>query len=169
MDHAAETNPSLIVFDLDLTLWNCGGLWIDCTQWPFHQDAEGRIFDSSDAEFHLYPDILDLLDEIEDQNIALGIASRTSAPSWAEWVLKKWDLWSRFEIREIYPGSKVDHFQQIATSSGLPFSEMLFFDDEERNITEVSQLGVCSILATRGVDRETYQQGITRFSDQHLG
>jgi len=37
----------------------------------------------------------------------------------------------------------VTHFREFTQASGIPYSNMLFFDDEERNIDEISRLGKC--------------------------
>ncbi|KAG8626971.1 hypothetical protein KVT40_005916 [Elsinoe batatas] len=41
--------------------------------------------------------------------------------------------WSLFDVLEIYPGDKKTHFERIRKKTGLPFEDMLFFDDERRN------------------------------------
>ncbi|KAG6901565.1 hypothetical protein C0995_010499 [Termitomyces sp. Mi166 len=40
-------------------------------------------------------------------------------------------------------GSKLTHFMKIHQRTGIPYSEMLFFDDEHRN-AEVEELGECA-------------------------
>ena len=154
--------PGLIVFDLDFTLWDCGGRWIDCTAWPFRSE-EGRVFDRQDSEFHLYANVRDILSDLEEQDCDLALASRTSQPSWATWLLEEWNLTGKFRYQEIYPGSKVEHFQRLSEQSGLAFSEMLFFDDEERNIVEVGELGVTAIHVTSGVSHEHLQAGLQQW------
>ena len=46
------------------------------------------------------------------------------------------------DLLQIYPGSKIRHFQQLSQTMGVPFDEMLFFDDEWRNREVETQLGV---------------------------
>lgn len=154
--------PSLVVFDLDFTLWDCGGLWIDCTQPPF-QVIDGTVTDHSGRRFRLYEDCAEILDELEAEGIALALASRTEQPGWACEVLELMALRRRFDYEEIYPASKVRHFASLQRASGIPYQEMLFFDDESRNIREVSELGVTCILVDRGLDRRSYQLGLNEF------
>jgi magnesium-dependent phosphatase 1 len=42
-------------------------------------------------------------------------------------------------FQEIYSSwsHKTEHFQKIHTRTGVPFTAMLFFDDEDRNIKSV--------------------------------
>ena len=59
-------------------------------------------------------------------------------------------LADRFCWSEINPFSKVAHFRELASVSEASYSEMLFFDDELRNIDEVGALGVHSIHVAYG-------------------
>lgn len=152
--------PRIVVFDLDFTLWDCGGLWIDCTSPPFRLDEESRVRDRQDRHFRLYPDVPSILDQLEAAGCLLALASRTEQPSWAREVLDLMGIRQRFQFEEIYPGSKVRHFEAIQSRSGSAFSEMLFFDDEHRNITEVGALGVSAVHVSRGMDRSLLEQGL---------
>ena len=154
--------PKLVVFDLDFTLWDCGGRWIDHTSPPFRADANGTIRDREGRRFFLYPDVPDLLDDLESMGCVLGLASRTGEPAWAREVLELMGVRDRFDFEEIYPGSKVQHFRSLAGATGFSHHEMLFFDDEQRNIAEVSQLGVTSVHVANGVDRADLDEGLER-------
>ena len=52
------------------------------------------------------------------------------------------NAYNRFSIHEIYPSTKTKHFNSIAKKSGVPYSNMVFFDDEHRNIRDVGEMGV---------------------------
>lgn len=49
------------------------------------------------------------------------------------------ELLLRFIMQEIFSSwsHKTEHFQRIHRSTGVPFTSMLFFDDENRNIEAV--------------------------------
>lgn len=44
---------------------------------------------------------------------------------------------------------------------------MMFFDDEQRNIDDVSNLGVVSVYVRDGVSKELVEEGMQIFNGQH--
>jgi len=90
----------------------------------------------------------------------IGIASRTGAIKDARQLIKffGWDQY--IDYQEIYPGCKVAHFTQFKKQSGIEFEQMLFFDDEERNIADINQM---SILVDRGVSNNVIEEGLKCF------
>ncbi|EHK20665.1 uncharacterized protein TRIVIDRAFT_192604 [Trichoderma virens Gv29-8] len=178
--------PRLIVFDLDYTLWP---FWVDTHVTgslkinPTHTGAT----DNTGEEFAFYsevPEILAVLPYLNHPNkIKLGVASRTSAPGLARELLKGIHVppTSSFADNdgnnkkaagkkkpaidvfdgglEIYPGSKIKHFTALQKRTGIRFEDMLFFDDESRNM-ETEQLGLTMKLVPDGVTWEEIGKGI---------
>ncbi|KAI2473573.1 magnesium-dependent phosphatase-1 [Annulohypoxylon bovei var. microspora] len=60
---------------------------------------------------------------------------------------------------EIYPSSKIQHFKALGKRTGIPHSEMLFFDDESRN-RDTESLGVTMWLVRDGVTWNEVVEGI---------
>lgn len=141
--------PELIVFDLDFTLWNAGGTWCDHTLPPYRR-VDGYVEDASHAKIILYPDSRAILDELHGRYL-LGIASRTHQPSWARELMELFGISAYFRHVMIFPGSKTSHFRQLRAETGKDYRQMVFFDDEMRNVREVSQLGVKSVLVEDGI------------------
>ncbi len=54
-------------------------------------------------------------------------------------------------------------FFRIKKKSGIKFSEMIFFDDEYRNIRDLERLGVLSILVQNGMNMDLLNQGLKLF------
>lgn len=149
----------LVVFDLDFTLWDAGGVWCDCLQPPFSKREEG-VYDAAGTRVRVYEDIPWALEALVKAGYELGIASRTTQPIWARELLDLLDFRRFFSQEEIYPSSKVRHFAELKARSGFEYSEMLFFDDEPRNIDEVSELGVRCVLVSGGFRRELLEAEI---------
>ncbi|WP_028974786.1 magnesium-dependent phosphatase-1 [Spirochaeta cellobiosiphila] len=139
----------LYVFDLDFTLWDCGGTWCDCTSPPYRK-TRGGVYDSVGRHIRLYPDVLPILNRLREEGHLLAVASRTHEPMWAKALLKLLDVDTVFQFKEIYPGSKYPHFKSLKEKSHMNYDEMIFFDDEERNIKDIQGLGVKSILVSHG-------------------
>lgn len=156
--------PRLIVFDLDFTLWDCGGVWCDCLSPPFRV-SERRIEDRTGRHVRLYDDVHEILNHCDDHAISIALASRTQQPDWARELLGHLDVTHRFAFAEIYPSSKLRHFAALQKASGFAYEEMLFFDDEMRNIDEVSRLGVTSIYVRDGMTAELFHGSLGAFAE----
>jgi magnesium-dependent phosphatase 1 len=60
---------------------------------------------------------------------------------------------------EIYPSGKIRHFEALAKRTGIPHTDMLFFDDEARN-RDTESLGVTMWLVRDGVTWDEVVAGI---------
>jgi magnesium-dependent phosphatase 1 len=60
---------------------------------------------------------------------------------------------------EIYPSSKIRHFEALHKRTGIPYADMLFFDDESRN-RDTESLGVTMWLVRDGVSWNEIENGI---------
>ncbi|KAK4208160.1 magnesium-dependent phosphatase-1 [Rhypophila decipiens] len=64
---------------------------------------------------------------------------------------------------EIYEGTKLRHFEVIGKRMGIPFNEMLFFDDERPNF-EVESLGVTMrLVGNKGLSWDELEKGIQKW------
>lgn len=155
----------MIVFDLDFTLWDCGGLWVDCARYPFRKLPDRRVVDGNDRHLRFYQEVPDILDEIEKLGCETALASRTEKPGWARELLGFLGRSNHFDYDEIYPGSKIAHFESLKKRTGIEWNRMLFFDDEPRNIEEVGRLGVTCVEVRGGMDLELFREGLVSFSE----
>jgi magnesium-dependent phosphatase 1 len=147
----------LFVFDLDFTIWDAGGSWCDCTNPPYFW-KDGKLLDQSNLWIRLYPDVKDILERLKSEGKIIVAASRTFEPDWANDLLKLLDINKYFDLKEIYPSNKIKHFKRIQNHFQLPFSKMIFFDDEYRNIEEVGQLGVKAVFVRNGINLKMVEE-----------
>jgi magnesium-dependent phosphatase 1 len=147
----------LIVFDLDFTLWDCGGTWCDHTNPPYFR-KNGIIHDEDGRKLQLYPQVYSILERVREKHIPMSVASRTSASEWADDLMHLFDIKKFFDHFEIYPGSKLSHFKSLQQKTNMSYGDMVFFDDEYRNIHEVAQLGVESIFVDDGMTNKLIDQ-----------
>ncbi|KAJ3718191.1 magnesium-dependent phosphatase-1 [Lentinula raphanica] len=166
--------PKLVVFDLDYTLWD---LWIDThVTGPLHRDKNNvnEVLDKYNRSISFYEHVPQILHRLRTAGVTIAAASRTSAPTLArsalnlllgnkEGPVKAIEF---FDQLEIYPGSKLTHFKRLHKKTGIPYSEMLFFDDEHRN-KEVEELGVTFHLVRDGLDDRTFERGIAEWRKRH--
>lgn len=54
---------------------------------------------------------------------------------------------------------------RISKASNIGLEDMLFFDDEQRNIVDLERLGVISILVKNGMTIKVLMDGLKKFSD----
>ncbi|KAI0261115.1 magnesium-dependent phosphatase-1 [Gloeopeniophorella convolvens] len=172
--------PKLIAFDLDYTLWP---LWIDShVSSPLKRDGNALnvVHDKYGDKVAFYHDVPQILHRLRAGGVIVAACSRTTATALARQALslllvppKAGDPESPvqpaiqfFDQLEIYPGSKIAHFKQLHKKTGIPYSEMLFFDDERRN-KEVESLGVTFELVQRGLDNVSFERGLEKWRTNH--
>ncbi|QRW10327.1 hypothetical protein RhiLY_09326 [Ceratobasidium sp. AG-Ba] len=71
-----------------------------------------------------------------------------------------------FDTLEIYPGSKIRHFKALHKKTGIPYEEMLFFDDEMRN-KDVESLGVTMQHVRDGLNWNVFRRGLELWRKRH--
>ncbi|KAF5375773.1 hypothetical protein D9757_008979 [Collybiopsis confluens] len=171
--------PQLVTFDLDYTLW---ALWIDSyITGPLRREGDtiNEVLDKHNESISFYKDVPQILHRLRTAGVKIAAASRTSAPTLARSALtlllmppdkstddKPMRAIDFFDQLEIYPGSKLTHFKKLHQKTGIPYSEMLFFDDEIRN-KEVEALGVTFCLVRNGVDDRTFEKGLAEWRKRH--
>lgn len=154
--------PALIVFDLDYTLWDCGGTWCDCLTPPFSQTLSGPA-DRYGRVVTLYEGVSSILEWCTENEVTMALASRTEAPDWARQLLNMLGISDRFIYQEIFPSSKTVHFKNLQESTDFNYHNMLFFDDEMRNIHEVGELGVTSVYVENGLNVPLFENGLAKW------
>ncbi|KAI4864771.1 magnesium-dependent phosphatase [Hypoxylon rubiginosum] len=178
--------PRAIVFDLDYTLWP---FWVDTHVCPPLRPnaAHDACTDKVGETFAFFEDVPSVLHGLARAGVKLGVASRTHAPDLGREMLKLLHVPPLSSILEgtngagaeggskkdkarkaveffdagleIYPSSKIRHFETLGKRTGIPYNEMLFFDDESRN-RDTESLGVTMWLVRDGVSWNEIVNGI---------
>ncbi|KAM7538627.1 hypothetical protein Aperf_G00000051878 [Anoplocephala perfoliata] len=154
--------PSLIAFDLDYTLWP-----FDCDDYygTGLYEKDGKVYDESGGHVKPYSYSEAVLKCIyEEPDVKLAVASSTSSPKVGLRLLSLlgWDKY--FDYMEIYPTSKTRHFTELHSKSGIPFDQMLFFDDLMFNIRDAKKLGVYAVPVQKGVDLALLRKALLDFA-----
>lgn len=192
--------PSLIVFDLDDCLWTpemheLPGL----PEIPVHGDLAPHLPDNdqkgvvglmvSRARYRdtvtLYDGARRVLYELATNPIYKGVQLATASSS-----LEPSYSYACLDGIEITPGvtlgdmmaynqigrtgklspDKVTHFRELHAESGIPYNEMLFFDDCNwgdhcQRVTKA--FGVVSQRTPHGLQWEEFQSALKKYQDQH--
>ena len=166
--------PSLVVFDLDFTVWFPE--MYELAGAPFRRcKKSGRVMDRAGEIIHVFPDFPKIWKDIHTKypNMKIAVASSTTHPQWAQRCLELLPmdpiantLHEGIEYREMYPRNKRNHFREIQKESGIPYEEMLFFDNEYYNIDSVSPLGVTCIYCPEGMTWRHWEDGIRAFQEK---
>lgn len=174
---APRRAPGLVVFDLDDTVWYPEMYMLRGA--PFRSVSAREVEDCSGEAVTVYEGarraITQIVAGVDGWGETLvAYASRTECGEWAEECLRllsvpgpggqgKVSLWDAAAHKEIYEGSKVQHFEALQRKTGLEYDEMLFFDNERWNITEVGRLGVRCMYTPGGMTEEHWAEGVRMF------
>ncbi|CAD6206564.1 unnamed protein product [Miscanthus lutarioriparius] len=164
--------PRLVVFDLDYTLWPF--------YWSVSSPSSRPLFSVLPTQLRcdcrskrdspsLFKHARGIMYALKEKGIDMAIASRSPTPDIAKVFLDKLELQSMFVAQEIFSSwtHKTEHFQKIQRKTGIPYKSMLFFDDEDRNIDPVSNLGVKSVLVENGVNLDMFKLGLSNFATNY--
>ena len=70
---------------------------------------------------------------------------------------------------EIQGGSKKRHFQALRETTNIAYHNMIFYDDWDVNLHEVSQLGVLSCHCPEGLTLDIFQASLRRYHELKEG
>ena len=170
---AANKLPSVIVFDLDNTLWTP----------ELYQLYKTPI---ANRNIELFPgalEVLQCLHELQATSSScplLAIASRATENDWAQSLLDQFPIAgagtaNAVRMRQLFRDdliyiecrSKRWHFREIQSACGnVPFSEMVFFDDDMYlNLDEISGIGVLSCHTPRGLTVDLFRETMIKYSE----
>eukprot|EP00899_Mesostigma_viride_P026563 jgi/Mesvir1/7091/Mv09199-RA.1 len=88
----------------------------------------------------------------------------TSAKKEARELMQALGITHMFRVAEIYPGSKIPHLNNIAKTIGCELTDILFFDDEHRNIVDATSIGVTAVFLPDGITLRHFEAGVEEFA-----
>lgn len=176
-----STLPSIVVFDLDDTLW-VGD--IDMTTGPpFRTDGRGlpvlaKVGGHGDKVVP-FPHVPEVFDWLEANSIKAAVSTHSWKPEWAAEVLdiletsggtKFSDLLVAPIGKEVQKKSKDVHLKALAAASGCACEDMVFFDDKDHNVKDGRKAGVVSCTVTsEGLTWDKFVQCLRDFEQKRTG
>ena len=167
-----STILKLIAFDLDGTIWapEMYELWGGGS--PFSIKSPSVLLDKRKTEVTLLGkshEILSML-SLQKQDIKIAFVSTCDEPDWANECLQKFKLTtgkpikSIVDVNLIYKANKRDHFMKLKQQyPEIEYKEMLFFDNQINNISDVSRIGVECLYCPDGLTKEAWEKGLSKF------
>lgn len=170
-------------------LYFSGGAGAPFTKSPDYE-TDGTILTRKSEPVRLLGQIREVMRELycerdgKWQHTRVGISSRTDQPDWARELLQKFTITTNkgqkswigseksetFCIADVMNGpiemksdSKVQHFERISAQTGVPFEDILFFDNERGNCKEVAKLKVVVAYCPDGVSKLLWDVSLKAF------
>lgn len=168
--------PKLIAFDLDGTVWSPDMYELWGGGAPFRAAANGKdLLDKAGTTVRLLGVADRILHDLHTHSalsdVKVAWVSCTDEPDWAAECLQRFRTCSGQVIgrvvhsSEIYKDNKQAHFRNLKKKfPDIEYAQMLFFDNEQHNISSVSKLGVKCYLAHGGMTSKAWQDGLNMFS-----
>ena len=171
---ASAVLPSLVVFDLDHTLWTPE--LYQLRKLKGYSDASGpgpvpekdvRLFDGAKNA------LLELAVADRWKDSQLAVASRTNKGPWARILLKQFQVNGKtlddlIPYQEIYSSAKTRHFEALHKRTGVKYEDMLFFDDAKAgkwgNCEPVAKMGVMSAHCPDGLTDAVWKNALEEFA-----
>ncbi|XP_064393113.1 magnesium-dependent phosphatase 1-like [Halichondria panicea] len=159
--------PKMVVLNLDYTVWE---LHVDMTIQPFRSDKKGGAVDWHGHKLALFPDVRTIMTALQEKGIKLAAASSTTDPQTSRQLMAVLKIDKFFSHFQIFPTKKFKHFKNIQSASGVEYKDMLFFDNMEDNISDITTLGVtCFYIEDQagGLTMDRFKTGLEQFSHKH--
>ena len=172
--------PRVIAFDLDATLWTpeMYELWGGGA--PFRKGPNGTLRDRQGTTVQLMGvsrEVLRALKrEAEWSETIVAFVSRCDEPSWARECMHRFVLDDGgltmadvVDIEIIRKQNKRKMFEQIEAETGVPFYEMIFYDNERGNCVDVAPLGVRCVYTPEGLTENAWNASLRAYEAVSAG
>lgn len=170
--------PKAVLFDLDMTCWpyTLGSESFGPPYTPMLKEVGAT--DSRGRPLRVCRDIPEIFRTLHKAEIPIVLCSRSSVPNWCMDFLQNCPLNPKVddtkvsdvisEASVIRPAiKKIGHFREIRQHFDVPFHQLLFFDDDQRNCEDGRRLGIRCMRVPRngwGVTMEVFSEGMRMFS-----
>ncbi|KAI5701628.1 hypothetical protein M8J76_012686 [Diaphorina citri] len=162
LNPTVKRHPKLAVFDLDYTVW------------PFHvydlvapfKRIGQKVLDSNGMVIKYYQDVPRILEYLREHNILVAAVSTTVRILHVQNILEMIGVARYFDHKEIYPRQKTKHLKNLKEATGIDYKDMIYFDDEQEHVNDISKLGVTATRVENrmGITHETFEKGLKKWA-----
>ncbi|XP_074603784.1 magnesium-dependent phosphatase 1-like [Brevipalpus obovatus] len=158
--------PRIACVDLDYTLWPWG---VDqfVMKPPYKLAEDKRVVDATGKPMPPFPEAQKALEYLRDEGIQIAGVSRTTYSHGVIGLIWLYGWSKYFEYLQAFPAQKWIHLAEIQEQSGgVPYNEMILFDDEQRNIDDITTIGVMGVKVdpAKGLTVNLVEQALKDFS-----
>ncbi len=141
---------------------------------PFFCNIGQKLLDKNKTEVYLMGVIPTIMHELHTSEVykdtKVAWVSCCDEPRWANECLAKFETIGGVKLNQvahssqIFKDNKQAHFKNLkAEFPDIEYHEMLFFDNEPSNISNVKKLGVKCVLCPDGVTAPIWDKGLAMF------
>jgi len=176
---SGEALPAAVLFDLDMTCW-AWTMAIESHGPPYTAFANDvGATDCAGKRLRLCKDVPEIFRILHAAKIPIVLCSRSCVPNWCKEFIANCPLDPKndpnLKFGDVIHSSsvirgglkKTKHLKEIRAAIDVPFQQLLFFDDDERNCDEGRRLGVRCMQVPRsgaGVTMDNFTAGLRMFA-----
>jgi len=140
-----------VLFDLDLTIWNCYNPMGDSLpalklEPPFTLVDSDTVKDSKGNLAILQPNVRDVLENLDEYGINLGVVSASAVPDLADEAQPALMLLRKLDIYQFFNYIVVIKTKINKGDYAKPDGKTLFIDDDPKQIQAVNERGLVDVL-----------------------
>ena len=149
----------VFAFELDNTLWECGGERHDKLESPFEKKSviSGLIKDKRGKKLYPYPGIKTILSQIKDSGYTIVFMATTEKPECTRQLLKITEIDHFPDISLFNKDNKKDQINKLMADTGSKPEDIIYFDSSRENTHQVKPIGVNTFLIPdEGLTHDTF-------------
>ncbi|XP_054276969.1 magnesium-dependent phosphatase 1-like [Macrosteles quadrilineatus] len=158
--------PAMIVFHLDHTLWP---FTMEIMQHPLNRTGvKHQIKDKVGRLFNMYPDVYDILEELDQKWYKIGGLSADSDIRRVEETTDLFDIDKFFNGFETKPGNKTEQMLRLSERAKVPLENILYYDTNKLDLDDMKAINVTGVWVnlSGGLTYAHLEQGFKVFREQ---
>ena len=149
----------IFAFELDNTLWECGGERHDILEAPFEKKSliSGLIKDKRGKRLYPYPEIKTILTQIKDSGYTIVFLANTEKPECTRQLVKIAEIDHLPDITVFNLKNKKEQINELMSDTGCTPEDIIYFDSCRENTHLVRPMGVNTFLIPdEGLTHDTF-------------
>lgn len=157
----------IFAFELDNTLWECGGERHDKLEAPFEKKSVigGLIKDKMGKRLYPYPEIKTILSQIKDSGYTIAFMATTGKPECTRQLMEITEIDHFPDISIFNEDNKKDQINMLMAETGSTPGEILYFDSSRENTRQLKPMDINTFLIPdEGLTHDTFMVAMKNVS-----